>query len=100
MVILMEVMEAMATNMAIPMEDMADMARDLLTLARTTLSQTEELQRPIPRLMLKQVGLNNEQHRHHINFKLNNRIWPWRLWSWRSGRSGRIWPWRSGPWIW
>merc|ERR1711936_32857 len=41
--------------MVIPMEeDMADMARDLLTLERTTLSRTEELQRLIPRLMLKQ----------------------------------------------
>merc|ERR1712038_515150 len=45
--------------MVIPMvEDMEDMARDLLTLARRTLSRTEELQRLIPRLiprlMLKQ----------------------------------------------
>merc|ERR1711881_570641 len=46
------------TNTAILMEDMAGMARDQPTLARTTLltplSRTEELQRLIPRLMLKQ----------------------------------------------
>merc|ERR1711974_393087 len=45
--------------MATRMEGMSGMARGLLTLARTTsltpLSPTEELQRLIPRLMLKQV---------------------------------------------
>ena len=51
--------EATAINMATRMEGMAGMARGPLTLARTTsltpLSPTEELQRLIPRLMLKQV---------------------------------------------
>merc|ERR1719400_2777697 len=60
MVILMgDCTEATAINMATRMEGMAGMARGLLTLARTTLltlmSPTEELQRLIPRLMLKQV---------------------------------------------
>merc|ERR1719400_732033 len=60
MVILMgDCTEATATNMATRMEGMAGMARGPLTLTRTTLltllSPTEELQRLIPRLMLKQV---------------------------------------------
>ena len=59
MAILTGALEATGTSMVIPMEDMEDMARDPQTLARTTsltlLSQTEELLRLIPRLMLKQV---------------------------------------------
>ena len=60
MVILMgDCTEATAINMATRMEAMAGMARGPLTLARTTLltllSPTEELQRLIPRLMLKPV---------------------------------------------
>ena len=67
-------MEDTATSMAIPTEDMADMASGLLTLARTTFSRTGELPRLTPRLtprlMLKQVGLNNQPYRHLIDYKL------------------------------
>ena len=54
MVILTEDMADTATSMVIPTEDMAAMARDPLTLARTTLSRTEELPRLTPRPMPKQ----------------------------------------------
>ena len=73
MVIPMEALVATGINMAIPMEVMVDMARDLLTPARTTLltplSRTGELQRQNPRQMLKQVGKNIADG-DHIKYKL------------------------------
>merc|ERR1719510_1262692 len=52
MEVTMEVITAVTdTNLVILTEAMEAMARDLLTLARTTLSRTEELRRRIPRLI-------------------------------------------------
>ena len=72
MVIPMEALVATGINMAIPMEVKVDMARDLLTPARTTLltplSRTGELQRQNPRRMLKQVGKNIADG-DHIKYK-------------------------------